>query len=469
MRAAERRIPEVIDSLGFGRAQIYSLLLGGGVWLADGAELLLIGSVTRALSDDWSLSATQRGLVVSVVFVGVLLGNGVSGSLGDNFGRRVPIVSSYAGILIFSLLSALSWDIWSMMMFRVVVGMSFGVGQPAWNTLGAELAPTEWRITMNGLGQIFFVVGELYGAGLIWAEDPQMVELNWRRLLAVGAIPSGIIGAAAYLYLLESPSLLAAKGRVEEAKTVLKDIRELNNAGDAPVDFKYVARSEQEHEEQGSFFYHLKVIFGRHLGFTTMVVSFTTFALNFNFYGGLYAFPQVLPELNLKFSPAAGLFVGAVIELPGFLLGMWIGNNLTRRIGIILYLLASAVSIVVFMYGTAAFTPHHHEWATMLGYLGVKCFVDTGFVVAYMYCSEIYPTVARTSGTSVCIAAGRIGAIACPLVYEYSVEMTGSFHTFFGAIAVMSVLNAALVQLLEIETAGKHLHDDLETEPIKAP
>jgi len=466
-RNGQRSIPEVIDSLGFGWAQISALLLGGGVWLADGAELLLIGSVTRAVSDDWNLRAAQRGMIVSVVFVGVLLGNAVSGSLGDNFGRRLPIVASYAGILVFSMLSALAWDMWSMVLFRIAVGMSFGVGQPAWNTLGAELAPTEWRITMNGMGQIFFVVGELYGAVLIWSEDDQMVEMNWRRLLALGAIPSGIIGFFAYLYLVESPQLLAAKGRIEEARQALASIRDCNNAGNAPIDFKVVHRSEEERNEHGSIAYHLNVIFGRHLGFTTAVVAFTTFALNFNFYGGLYAFPQVLPELNLHFSPAANVFLGAVIELPGFALGMWIGNNTTRRLGIMFYLIASALAVVLFMYGTAAFTDAHHQWATMIGYLGVKMFVDVGFVVGYMYASEIYPAVARTTGTSVCIAAGRIGSIACPLVYEYSVEYSGSFHFFFGTIAIMSVVNAALVQLLEIETAGKHLVDVHETEPIK--
>jgi len=462
-----RTIPEVIDALGFGPAQLVALLLGGGVWLADGAELLLIGSVTRAVSDDWSLSGFQRGLVVSVVFIGVLFGNAISGSLGDNYGRRLPIVSSYAGILIFSLLSALSWDIWSMVCFRILVGMSFGVGQPAWNTLGTELSPTDWRIVLNGLGQIFFVVGELYGAILIWSEDDQMVDLNWRRLLALGAIPSGIIGAVAYLYLLESPQLLAAKNRVSEAKDVLAQMRAYNGADTVSIEFHHAPRSEAERDEHGSFYYHMKVVFGRHLGFTTLVTCVTTFALNFNFYGGLYAFPQVLPELNLKFSPAANLTGRLHLELPGFLLGMWIGNRMTRKNGILVYLVCSALSVFIFLYGVGAFSAAHHEWATMLGFLGVKAFVDTGFVVAYMYASEIYPSVARTSGTAVCIAAGRVGAICCPLVYEYSVEATGSFHMFFGAIAVLSVLNAALVQLLEIETAGKHLADVLETEPLK--
>ena len=42
-----RFVQDVIDQIGMGPAQIFWGLLGGGVWLADGAELLLVSSVTR--------------------------------------------------------------------------------------------------------------------------------------------------------------------------------------------------------------------------------------------------------------------------------------------------------------------------------------------------------------------------------------------------------------------------------------
>ena len=46
-------VQDVINQIGMGPAQIFWGLLGGGVWLADGAELLLVSSVTRraALQD----------------------------------------------------------------------------------------------------------------------------------------------------------------------------------------------------------------------------------------------------------------------------------------------------------------------------------------------------------------------------------------------------------------------------------
>merc|ERR1719162_2781097 len=78
----------IIEQLGFGLAQIRAGLVGGGIWIADGSELLLISSVTRAVSDEWHLGPMQRGFIVTIVYVGVCFGNIASGPLADSCGRR---------------------------------------------------------------------------------------------------------------------------------------------------------------------------------------------------------------------------------------------------------------------------------------------------------------------------------------------------------------------------------------------
>jgi len=459
-------VHEVIERLGFGWAQYKTLVLGGGVWLADGAELLLIGSVTRALSADWDLKASQRGLIVSIVFFGVLLGNALSGTLGDRYGRRVPICLSYLLIVIFSLLSAFSWDVWSMTVARMFVGISFGVGQPSWNALGTELAPTAWRIMMNGLGQTLFVVGELYSAWLIFMDDPDMKDLDWRVLLALGCVPSGILGVFAYLYLYESPSYLAATGRTVDAKKELEKMRDANGMPGVSCDIVVPRVTTTEALPWSK---HLSVIFGPRLLFSTLTTCLSTFTMNFIFYGGLYAFPQVLPELDLRLSPAANLIIGATMEIPGFLGGILIGQAISRKAATLFYLVSSTLSILIFLHGVGHFGAGPDETFIMLGFFGIKCFVNTGFLVVYLYSSEIYPTMVRNTGSAVCIAAGRIGWMVCPLVYEHLTEHTGDFRAFFVFISGLCVVNLLFVAFLSIETAGKKLEDDHEDEPLIAP
>jgi nitrate/nitrite transporter NarK len=253
--------------------------------------------------------------------------------------------------------------------------------------------------------------------------------------------------------LVESPVLLAARGRTEEAEAALQTMRRQNGVDHLSTAFQVAKDDEAAH----GIFYQLKIIFGRQFLFTTFVVMVSTFTLNFNFYGGLYAFPQVLPQLDLQFSPAVNLTLGAAAELPGFLLGSLAGSRMTRKKGMLAYLATSVATIILLLFGLGTLSGVESPHATLAGFLGMKVFVNVGFVVVYVYASEIYPPVARTTGTAFCLAAGRFGAILCPLIYELCRKSTGSYEAFFFLIIAMSCCNAALVVLLTIETAGKQL------------
>lgn len=87
------RLPDWIDAIGYGRGQLIVSVVGAGIWAADGAELLLISSVTRSIGKEWGLSGSEKGLVVSVVFVGVMVGNLLSGWLGDAVGINILIIT----------------------------------------------------------------------------------------------------------------------------------------------------------------------------------------------------------------------------------------------------------------------------------------------------------------------------------------------------------------------------------------
>lgn len=52
------RDQDVIEGIGMGPAQIAWGLLGGGIWLADGAELLLVSAVTRWAT--WSRGSSMK-------------------------------------------------------------------------------------------------------------------------------------------------------------------------------------------------------------------------------------------------------------------------------------------------------------------------------------------------------------------------------------------------------------------------
>lgn len=466
---ASRSLAEVVEAIGFGAAQLQACVIGGGVWLADGAELLLIGSVTRAVAEEWRLAAWQRGAVVSVVFVGIFLGNAASGPLGDSWGRRLPIVASYAAVFVFSILSAAAWDFWGLCTIRLFVGLSFGVGQPAWNALSSEITPTYWRIVMQGGSQMLFAVGEMYSAALIYADDPEMQHLNWRMLLVYGAFPSLVLGVLAWALLGQSPSYLALHGQHEEAKQELAALRRANGGSAMSVDFRPPPVVESG-SAKDAVARQLGIVWGRRMRYTTGTAVYSCFALNVVFYGCLYAFPQVVSDIEMGSSPAMSLLVGALWEIPGFVCGTLCGMWMKRKPAIMLYAVSIVLSLVAFAYGGTHKDSHWSSfYLTHGGYFGIKFFASFGFIAIYQYTAEVYPTVARTTGAAMCLAGGRAGGFLAPLAFEELLVITGNFGTFFYGIAGLVAVNLVLVVFLPFETAGVHLvdeHDADATAPL---
>lgn len=183
-----RSIGCIIEKLGFGWAQVSQLIVGGGIWASDAAELLIISSITRSLSDEWHISANARGTAASIIFVGMCFGNTVSGPMGDHWGRKRMIIASYFGIVAFSCSSAFAVDLNGMLVCRVLVGISIGIGQPSWNALSNEMTPKAWHAYVVMFSQCLFTIGESYAVLLLYLDDPNMKDLNWRRLLIQAAM-----------------------------------------------------------------------------------------------------------------------------------------------------------------------------------------------------------------------------------------------------------------------------------------
>eukprot|EP00913_Durusdinium_trenchii_P006869 g6460.t1 len=179
----KRSITEVIESLGYGPSQILTCLLVNGSWLADGCELLVLSSISTILATDWDLSPLQQGVLLSSVYVGVLMGNLMSGWVGDRLGRRSAVLLSFPIIALLSVASSLANGFWVLLPLRYFVGFGFGLGQPSAIAILMEVSPGRYRPLNQALAQIAFALGELYCCLVMWFDDPRMIHLHWRTLL----------------------------------------------------------------------------------------------------------------------------------------------------------------------------------------------------------------------------------------------------------------------------------------------
>jgi len=438
----------VIEKIGMGLAQVRAVVVGGGTYFADGAELLMISSVAAIVSKEWNMNPIQRGLVISFVFVGILVGNMMSGPIGDSFGRRQLILSGYAGVFFFSIMSSITHNVWQLTVVRFFVGLSFGIGLPAWNSLSAEITPARWRMVVQSSSQALFIFGEVYSCILLMIDDTDMKALHWRWQLRMGAIPATAFGIASYFLLHQSPAFLALKGRHVEATAVLKSMQHDNGAPDFELSYRNPKRSSG-----GVQVSQLSILFGRKLLISTAIVVYSCFVLNFVYYGSMYAFAVIIPEAEGgKISSAVKLLIGALWEFPGMLLG---ALPVKRKLMMRLYLVTAMTSLILFGIG------HQHSWPVPMdiGYCMIKCVVNCGFVVLYQYTTEVYPTEVRTSGAGFAFAGGRVAGIVCPLVFEVLRSKTGSPDVFFYVSASFCFINLFVIGFLKYETFEMPLKD----------
>jgi len=463
-------VGDIIESIGFGFSQFRATMLGGGMFLADGAELLLISSVAKAVSHDWNLQAMERGMLVTIVFLGILGGNIASGLLSEAVGRKSVITWSYLGLFTFSIASSFAAGLRTLMVSRLLVGTFIGLGQPAWNSIGAEIMPSAWRIFALAGAFCMFSVGELYSASLLLADDPSLLYLHWRKLLRRGAIPGGCLALGALLFLNESPVYLAVRGRRKEAQEVLTEMHQQNGITQVRTDYREPGNGSPAKGTNGTWFELLsrqgEIIFGQRLRGTTFVIMYSCFVLNFCYYGCMYAFPQVLAEVLAYRSAASQLLIGALWEFPGNAVGFLIGFFVPRKLGMKVYLVSQAIFMSAFVTGARAVAHGSSNWffelCLYVGYYGVKTVGTAGFSVVYTYSSEIYPTEARSTGSAVNIAGGRAGSMLAPLVFEAMTDATGSFHMFFVSMILASLLNMCLIDTLRFETANMRLADSVD-------
>lgn len=473
-----RVLDDVVDDLGFGPAQFLFVVLASGTSLCAGAVKVLAGVMASIVGAELGLGFLERSSLVAVVFAAQAVGNIIFGALADKIGRRPPLVACYFCVAMSAVGSAFAATFWTMLLWRAALGLCFGLCTTPWNSLAGEVCPSRTRLLMHALGGAVFTLGILYALALVWHEDPTMQNLDWRRLTLLSSLPAFLLLVPAYLWLLESPRFLDRADLREEAVEVLSRMRALN--GREGVDVEVWSTGETV-QDAG-----LKPIFSRALRSTTLILCFSTFALNYSYYGSFYALPRVLPGRELHLSAAGSMILNSMVELLGLALGVALDRRVSRRGGLFTYLLGVAFFNTLFFgilhsvpkhdgteAGPPATTDTEGTMAALLvsaAMIGSQLSLSAGFIFVYLYSTEVYPTCCRAAGSGVAVGFGRLGAVVCPLAFEALNKMPRlGGHAHFAVVAGLASINAVLIFLLPLETKDRQLGSiACETSPVLA-
>jgi MFS transporter, SP family, sugar:H+ symporter len=204
----------------------------------------VINGAVDAVRGGFALDAAQIGFAVSCALLGSALGAWYAGMLANRFGR-VRTMQVAAVLLVASALgSGLVTAVWDLILWRLVGGIGVGVASVIAPTYIAEVSPAHIRGRLGSMQQLAIVLGifaallsDAWLAGVAGgAAEPLWFGLAaWRWMFLVATLPALVYGTLV-LGVPESPRHLVAKGRIDEARVVLRKV--LNMHSETALDNK---------------------------------------------------------------------------------------------------------------------------------------------------------------------------------------------------------------------------------------
>jgi MFS family permease len=438
-------IPARMDRLPWARWHWLVVIGLGTVWILDGLEVTIVGSMSEALKPDGpglGMSSYQVGVAGAVYVAGACLGALLFGQLTDRFGRKKLFLITLGVYTIATVLTAFSMNPLWYFCARFLTGAGIGGEYAAINSAIDELIPAKYRgrvdVAINGSFWIGAAGGALLTIPLL---DPTVIDqgIGWRLAFGLGAVLAvGIL--VVRRNVPESPRWLFIHGREDEGEQIVRDIENtvVDETGEdlRPVDETITIRQRRTI----SIPEIAKTVFTLYPKRTVLCFSlFVGQAFLYNAFFFTYG-DTLSTFFNVKQTGyyiavfAASNFVGALVLSPLFdrigrvrmIAGTYILSGVLLAVAGMVLGDLSAITLTIF--GAVIFF-----------------FASAGASAAYLTASEVFPMETRALCIAFFYAIGTaVGGISGPLLFGKLID-NASADKDITAIAIGYFIGAALM------------------------
>jgi MFS family permease len=463
------QIPARLDRLPWSRFHWHIVAGLGTVWILDGLEVTIVGSIGARLTEPGSgidMTTAGIGIAAAIYVAGACGGSLVFGQLTDRYGRKKLMMLTLSLYIVATVLTAFAFAPWYFFLSRFFTGAGIGGEYAAINSAIDELIPARNRgqvdISINGS---YWVGSAIGGVAALFFLDTAIFPTNigWRIAFAVGAV----LGCGILLVrrsVPESPRWLFIHGRDAEAERIVDgieaEVRSETHQELAPPGKSITVRQRRaipfrEIAKVAIKFYPKRAVLGFALfvgqAFLYNAVTFNLGTMLSGFFGVSSGF---VPVFMVIF--AVGNFLGP------FLLGRLFDT--VGRVPMIsgTYLGSAALTVVLavlLIWGNLG------AWS-FIAMVGLTFFLaSSGASAAYLTVSEIFPMETRALAIAFFYALGTgVGGIVGPLLFGNLISGGR------GAVAIGFFVGAAVMALGGLAELAFGVHaEGAELEDIAKP
>jgi putative MFS transporter len=434
-----------LERLPITREVFWARNIVGAATFFDGYTVIAIAYAMPVLVKEWNLTPSQTGMILSMGYLGQLVGAILFGWLAEKIGRLK--------VLLFTILLFVSMDVaclfaagaGMMMAFRFVQGIGTGGEVPVASAYINELIGSKGRGRFFLLYEVMFLLG-LVGAGLI---GYFLVPVyGWKAMFIVGLVPA-ILMIPLRWFLKESPRWLAANGRYAEADVIVSKMEaSALAAGKELPEPKIIVTTVKRQSDWKELFqgiYLKRTLSIWAMWFTAYTVANGTITWLPTLYRQVFNLP-LQTSIFYGFLTSVGGVVAAII------CALFIDKVGRKRWYIGALILAPIPLLALAWLGATS-----AEQVLVLGGLAYAI-VQTVTFSLYLYSAEIYPTRLRALGTGTGSAWLRLGSSAGPIIVGFTMASMGIQYVFVIFAAIL-IVGAIVTALFAVETRGKALEE----------
>lgn len=426
------------------------MLIVGMAGFFDAFDALTIAFVLPALIPLWHIPTSDIGALISIGYVGQLIGATALSGVAERYGRLQVLRWSVAIYAVASLACAFSWGYDSLLCFRFIQGIGLGAEVPVAATYMNEFTRAELRGRLVVLFQGIFAFGVMITALVaLWV----VPHLGWQWLFVIGALPAVL---ALWLRRLvpESPRWLAAHGKLDEADRELSKIESaIVKDGFQPVaslsnNIPRIVKDNARWRDLFGADYLARTLTAWALAFATSLVGYGLLAWLPTIYRNVYHLPI---DRTLQYA-----FISYFVGLFGALSGALLIDRFGRRVCFIVSFLGAGVPLLGLWWLSK---DELVSVLTVVTLASIALFSISILLAAiFVYLPEVYPTRMRALGSGAASSWMRVASIVGPIVVGYILGSAGLSYVFL-FFGVSAVSGAVIVALFAVETKQKVLEE----------